>query len=287
MSPTTTLSQAFEAFRTGLSVAEAPAEGIMQRQRLKEHLTSTWQPTRDGVIGAYRRGTNLRPTRELDYLFVLGTRHQPYLTADPKKALDDIEARVGFAYPQAKTRKVTHGLAVTFHDMSVVLIPGFPKHGGGVFIPDMELHRWLPTDPDAHARVAADADKKSGGLATLVVRALKAWRRNRSVPVRSFHLETMVLRALASAPESLLTGCVTALDGVATAVKTRCAPPCPVGDDVDMYLALDPARRAAIATAAGDAADALRDAAAHDAERSHGAAVEAARAVFGAPFPTA
>ncbi len=133
----------------------------------------------------------------------------------------------------------------------------------------------------------ADADKKSGGLATLVVRALKAWRRNRSVPVRSFHLETMVLRALASAPESLLTGCVTALDGVATAVKTRCAPPCPVGDDVDMYLALDPARRAAIATAAVDAADALRDAAAHDAERSHGAAVEAARAVFGAPFPTA
>jgi hypothetical protein len=285
MSPITTLSQALETFRKGLEAAEAPPEGILQRQRIREHLASAWQPARESVIGSYRRGTNLRPTRELDYLFVLGPRHQPYLTADPAKALDDVAARVGVTYLQARTRKAPHGLAVTFHEMTVVLIPAFPKHGGGLFIPDTELHRWLPTDPDAHAKVTADADRRTGGLATAVVRALKCWRRAHQVPVRSFHLETMALRALAVQPDNLLAGCVTALDGVAAAAKIRCAPPCPIGDDVDMYLALDPARRAAIATAAGDAADALRDAAAHDVERSNAAACEAARVVFGAPFP--
>lgn len=285
MSPSTTLSKAFEAFRKGLEATEAPPEGILQRQRVREHLASAWQPAMESVIGSYRRGTNLRPTRELDYLFVLGTRHQPYLTADPAKALADVAARAEMTWMPARTRKAPHGLAVTFHEMTVVLIPAFPKHGGGLFIPDTELHRWLPTDPDAHAKVAAEANKKTHGLASAVVRALKCWRRARQVPVRSFHLETMALRALTAAPEHLLAGCVAALDGVAAAVKSRCAPPCPIGDDVDMYLALDPARRAAIATAAGDAADALRDAAAHDAERSNEAACAAARAVFGAPFP--
>ncbi|MFO0644944.1 MAG: hypothetical protein U0326_01820 [Polyangiales bacterium] len=285
MSPFKTLSQDFEAFRKGLEATEAPPEGILQRQRVREHLASAWQPAQESVIGSYRRGTNLRPTRELDYLFVLGARHQPYLTADPAKVLDDVAARVGVTWYQARTRKAPHGLAVTFHDMTVVLIPAFPKHGGGVFIPDTELRRWLPTDPDAHARVVAEANKRTHNLAAAVVRALKCWRRARQVPVRSFHLETMALRALTAAPDDLLAGCIAALDGVAAAVKVRCAPPCPVGDDVDMYLALDPARRAAIATAAGDAADALRDAAAHDAERSNEAACAAARAVFGAPFP--
>lgn len=286
MSQFTTLSQAFETFRKGLEAAEAQPEGFIQRQRVREHLVSAWQPAQDALIGSYRRGTNLRPTREVDYHFVLGARHQPYLTADPAKALDDVAARAGVTWAQARTRKVTHGLALSFHDMTVVLIPAFPKHGGGIFIPDTELRRWIPTDPDAHARVAAEAERKSQKHAAAVVRALKCWRRTHQVPVRSFHLETLVFRALTTAPDHLLAGCVTALDGVAAAVKTRCPPPCPVGDDVDMYLALDPARRAAIATAAADAADALRDAAAHDAERANEAACEAARVVFGAPFPT-
>ncbi len=281
-----TLSLAFETFRKALEAPEAPAEGILQRQRVREHLASAWQPARDEVIGSLRRGTNLRPTRELDCLFVLGPRHQPYLTADPAKALDDVAARAGVTWTHARTRKLAHGLGVTFGDVTVVLVPAFPRHGGGLFIPDTELRRWLPTDPEAHARFAAEAARKTAGLSAAVVRALKSWRRAHNVPLRPFHLEVLALRALASPPESLANGCVAALDAVAASVTSRCAPPGAVGDDVDLYLALDPARRAKIAQAAADAADALRDAAALDAERNDAAACESARAVFGAPFPT-
>jgi hypothetical protein len=279
-----TLSQALEAFRGALEAAEAPPDAILQRYRIREHIASAWKPARDAVIGATRRGTNLRPTREVDYLFVLGSLQQSYLTADPVKVLDDVGARLGVALPQARFRKLLHGLGVTFNDMTVVLVPAFPKHGGGLFIPDTELRRWTPTDPDAHAKFTAEADRNANGLALPVVRALKAWRRAHQVPAQSFHLEALALRALTSPPDSLLGGCVTALDGIAAGAKVRCPAVGPVGDDVDLYLTMDPPRRAKVAQAAADAADALRDAAAHDAQRDHAAACATARAVFGAPF---
>ncbi len=282
------LAQVFETFRRGLESAEAPPDGVLVRHRVREHLASSWKPVRELVVGSVARNTNLRPTRAVDELFVLGPVHQPYLTGDPAKVLADIEGRLGVVYPMAKTKKLTHGLGLTFGDVTAVLIPALPKHGGGVFIPDTELRRWLPTDPEGHARFTADHDRAARGFGLPAVRALKAWARAQKLPVRSFHLEVMALRALAaSPPEGFMAACVAALDGVAAQVTQRCAAPAPVGDDVDMYLALTPDRRAKIARAALDAADALRDAIAHDAAGNLEPAVVSARAVFAQPFPGA
>lgn len=279
------LATAFDTFRRNLDPVEAPADSILARYRIREHIASAWQPTREGVIGSYRRGTNPRPTRELDYLFVLDSRHQPYVQSDPSRCLDDVMARVMMAFPQVRARKLTRGVGMIYGDFTVTLVPALARHGGGVFIPDGEQRRWLPSDPDAHERFAREVDRKANGLAVPVVRALQLWQRAHGVPVRTFHLEVLALRALGVAPQSLLDGCVTALAGVSAGVKTRCPPPGTVGDEVDQYLAAKPDVRDKIAAAASDAIDALQDAVALDREKQHDAARRRVQPLFGSVFP--
>ena len=281
-----TLSVGFDSFRRGLEAPEAPADAILDRQRLRAHIASAWQPVKDVVVGSYKRGTSLRPTREVDYLFVLSSRNQSYLNGDPVKALDDIGSRLGVAYPQARPRRAAARArrVVSRHDggCSSRRLRGTAAGSSSPIRSSNVGSRRIPTPT---RRALAEHRRKQGEFGALVVRALKCWKRTRAVPVRGFHLESLALRAITAAPESLAHACFTAFDGIAASAKVRCPAVGPVGDDVDMYLALDPARRAKIAQAALDAADALRDAAAHYAERNPVAACAAARAVFGVSFP--
>ncbi len=281
----TTLTQAFEAFRRSLDPTEAPADGILARNRIREHVMSVWQPGREAVVGSYRRGTNLRPTRELDYLFVLPSQHHHYVQSDPARCLDDLAVRADVAFPRVRTRKVTHGLGLLYGDMTVVLVPATPRHGGGVFIPDTEQRRWLPSDPDAHERWVREVERKVHPLAVTVARAVRHWRRAHAVPVRGFHLEALALRALEGAPVDLAGATRVVFERIVATVKARCPAVGPVGDDLDAYLALRPADRERIALAAADAFDSLCDAVEYEARGEHHAARAAGRTVFGAAFP--
>jgi hypothetical protein len=278
------LTTAFETFRKLLDPTEAPADAILDRFKLREHITTTWRPLSAAVVGSYARGTNLRPTRELDYLFVLPPAHQHYVQSDPARFLDDLAARVDMAYPQVRARRVAHGLAMAFGAVTVVLVPATPRHGGGLFLPDTEQRRWLPSDPEAHAAFVRDRARASSQLAVPVARALRCWRRTHGVVVRGFHLEVLALRGIDGSTD-FATACADAFERVATGVTVRCPAPVAVGDDVDAYLALKPDVRTRVAAAAGEAAASLRAALALAAGGDDGAACTRTLQVFGAPFP--
>jgi len=279
------LTTAFETFRKHLDPTEAPADAILDRFKLRDHIASTWRPLRAAVAGSYARGTNLRPTRELDFLFVLGPAHQHYVQSDPARFLDDLAARVDMAYPQVRARRVTHGLGMFLGAVTVVLVPASPRHGGGVFLPDTEQRRWLPSDPDGHAAFVRDRARASNQLAAPVARALRCWRRTHAVPLRGFHLEVLALRGIDGATD-FAAACADAFERVAAGVTVRCPPPVPVGDDVDAYLAAKPDLRQRAAAAAAEAAASLRSALGLAAVGDHGAACARALQVFGVPFPS-
>lgn len=280
----TPLPTAFETFRQSLDPTEAPADAILDRFKLREHISATWRPTQTAVGGSFARGTNLRPTREIDFLFVLPAEHQRYVQADPSRLLDDLAVRVDVAFPQVRARRATHGLALAFGGVTVVLVPASPRHGGGVFVPDTEQRRWLPSDPEGHAAFVRSCQQSSRQLALPVARALRAWRRTQGVALRGFHLEVLALRGIDGATD-FPTACVEALGRVAAGVALPCPAPTAVGDPLDAYLASRPDVRARAATAAAEAAEALREALARDAAGDHGEALARARGVFGAPFP--
>lgn len=278
------LTTAFETFRRHLDPTEAPADAILDRFKLRDHIAATWRPQRAAPAGSYTRGTNLRPTRELDYLFVLGPAHQHYVQSDPARCLDDVAARVDMAFPAVKARRVTHGLAMLFGAVTVVLIPASPRHGGGVFIPDTEQRRWLPSDPDAHAAYVRDRARASQQLALPVARALRCWKRAHGVALRGFHLEVLGLRGVDGATDFGV-ACAEALARVAGGVTAPCPAPVPVGDDVGAYLAAKPDARRRVAAAAAEGAATLREALDRTAAGDHDGARALAHRVFGAPFP--
>jgi hypothetical protein len=280
------LLQTLDAFQKKLDPIEAPADTIIPRLKIRDHFVSVWQPVRDAVIGSYKRGTNLRPTREIDYMFVLGPKYQPYLTNDPARVLDDVNARIGMVFPRSRPRVSPRGLLVSFHDASVVLVPAFVRHGSGLFLPDTDMRRWIPSDPDAHALLLSEVQRKFCPQAHLVIRALKCWKRTHSVAINGYHLELLALRALSVTPTDFLSGILAALDGIATGVTVRCPPQGSAGDDADMYLALDPAKRNTIAQVAKRAAETLRESVACGDSASQQACL-LAQTVFGELFPVA
>ncbi len=278
------LTTAFDAFRKGLDPTEAPADAILDRFKLRDHVAATWRPSRAFVAGSYARGTNLRPTRELDYVFVLPPEHQRYVQGDPARCLDDLAVRADVAYPQVRARRVAHGLALAFGAVTVVLVPASPRHGGGLFLPDTEMRRWLPSDPEGHAAFVRERAAASHQLAVPVARALRCWRRAHQVPLRGFHLEVLGLRGLDGASD-FAAACADALARVAAGATSRCAAPGPIGDDVDAYLAARPDARAKAAALAAEAAGSLREALDRAAAGDHDGARALALRVFGAPFP--
>jgi hypothetical protein len=280
----TSLSAAFEAFRSNLDPTEAPAEALLDRFKIREHLANTWRPTRTLTVGSYARSTNLRPTRQIDYLFVLPPEHQRYVQSDPVRCLDDLAVRADLAYPQVRSRRATHGLAMPFGVVTVVLIPATPRHGGGVFLPDTETRRWLPSDPEGHAGFVRTCAQASRQLAVPVARALRCWQRAHQAPLRGFHLEVLGLRGIQDAPD-FAHACADALARVATNISARCPPPGPVGDDLDAYLTAKPDLRARAAALATQAADILREALERDHQGDPDGARALARTVFGDPFP--
>ena len=59
----------------------------------------------------------------------------------------------------------------------------------GYWIPDTDSGIWIPSDPDAHAKLLTQANDHCGGKLKPLIKMIKYWSRKNYDLFRSFHLE--------------------------------------------------------------------------------------------------
>lgn len=166
------------------------------------HLTIT---DHSRLIGAWAKGTEVRPPRSVDLLFALpkALRERDWASRSRESAALQILADVEHVLTASgrDTRVSADGLAIAvFVDGETVEIrPAFALAGGRYQVCHARGEGGFYTsDPGLEEASLRQCDTRSHGNARDLIRMMKCWQGYRNVPITSFALELLAIEFLVS-----------------------------------------------------------------------------------------
>lgn len=176
-------------------------------------------------------------------------------------------------------------VTITFTDFVVDVVPGFNRNGGGFLIPDSAKKRWIATDPKKHVELWSASNNQHDGELIPLIKMIKAWNKQHSALLRSFHLEAMTRQVLngvkiSSAPS----GVRFVFDKARAAVQGSVLDPAGYGGNVGDYLDT-PQKIADVVSRLETAYSRAVDAERLETQGKTSEAIEKWRLVFGDYFP--
>jgi hypothetical protein len=172
------------------------------------------------LIGSFTRGTMTGPLDEdsdADVMVVLDSEsHRQWIDQEngPRNCLNAIKRRIENdpRFSETEVRVNQNVVQVKYHDSTVEIAPAFryrdvphadhPRQRGfnlfndasdGYAIPDTHGRQsWQGTNPRKYKQMFEARDEAHNGRVSGLTRAMKKWTENNDVPVRSYHMETMV-----------------------------------------------------------------------------------------------
>jgi len=184
------------------------------RAKLKERLSIMEEVDSSGdediysfLTGSYKRGTIIRPPKDVDFFNVL--IEDDYRDFTPSEALNILYAALSDIFSDkekaGEIKPQTHSITVVYSDtFSIDVIPAF-EDGDTYRIPHVPLpgkgeEKWLISNPKIHEEVVHDANEKTGGKLIPIIKLIKDWKRTTckplNIPVTSFHLELLATQIL-------------------------------------------------------------------------------------------
>ena len=147
--------------------------------------------------GSYKRDTAIRPAliagvlQRPDVDVIVVTNHAK--DDSPKVVLDALAKALRDAgYANIKVNR--RSICVTMKGVDMDIVPVIVD-GDAYLIPDVELKKWLTTNPPAHTQWTIDVNKEAGGRFKPLVKLIKWWRRVHLAELRrpkGFILECLV-----------------------------------------------------------------------------------------------
>jgi len=155
-------------------------------------------------IGSWAKDTHVRPPRDVDLYFVLPyevyARFEGYAASVNKQSalLQEVKAKLAATYGATEIRGDGPVVLAGFWSYDLEIVPAFKlqedraywvcdtKNGGS----------YMTTKPLHEVDHIAYADTQTAGNARNLIRMLKAWQANCSVPIRSFYLELLAIEFL-------------------------------------------------------------------------------------------
>jgi len=192
-----TVTEAFQTFKSELELPERKQKlAASAQQDIRSRVANHLYVADSLLTGSYARYTKINPLNDIDVLFIRN-RERVGLSTDGSgifsgRALDEVSDAVNKAYPfTATVKKQSRSVNVQISglDFGFDLIPAWLRNPDGYWIPDTDLNSWLPTNPDAHARIMTQANDRCDGRLKPVIKMVKHWSRNNYDHIRSFHLE--------------------------------------------------------------------------------------------------
>jgi hypothetical protein len=153
------------------------------------------------LSGSYRRDTSIRPKREgavlqrpdVDIIVVINHT----LDDSPADAVDALYDAISDGYDDIRKQTRSVGVTTSTVDMDVVPIIEPDGEGNGLYIPDRELLKWLPTNPPGHTTWTTEINAKAGGRFKPLVKLMKWWRRQN--PTTGRHPKGFVIECIVEA----------------------------------------------------------------------------------------
>lgn len=156
------------------------------------------------LIGSWAKKTRIRPPRDVDIYFVLPPevyhRFQAYSLGVNKQSalLQEVKSKLLAKYGSSAIKGDGPVVFAGFVTYDIEIVPAFAlteertywvcdTKGGG---------RYMTTKPLHEVDAIDAADTRNNGNVRSLVRMLKAWQANCTVPIRSFYLELLAIEFL-------------------------------------------------------------------------------------------
>jgi hypothetical protein len=172
------------------------------RACLNSHYFGTTSETANSfLIGSWGKGTQVRPSRDIDILFLLpGNVWQRYQQRDGNKQsqlLQEVKDVLSASYSQTTLRGDGQVISIPFNSIPVELSPGFRCQDGSIIICDTNNGgRYKISTAEAEERELSESDRLWSGNTRPLAQMLKQWQREQNVPMKSFVIERMALHFL-------------------------------------------------------------------------------------------
>lgn len=210
-----TISQAFEKFRQRLELSDIEKDDAVRRQQeVRECIRESFDLSRDFLSGSYSRHTKTKPLKDVDVIFVLGSKEHWRRGKAPIDTLYAFEKHLKQKYSeQGRVEVGRRSVTVEFekdyypeeHDgkiLSIDSVPAFESGKNEYEIPDRVTGSWIKTNPEIHRERSTAKNKELNGRWVPLVKMAKGWSRANNNPIKpSFLIEVMAM-GLTEAPFS-------------------------------------------------------------------------------------
>jgi hypothetical protein len=182
-----------------LSAAERAA-GSAAVTAVSGTLTGRFDEAHVIAIGAWAKGTEIRPPRDIDLLLILPGR--PGVSAAGNASLEvlhDVKEALMPLRRDAHLRRDGRAVVVPFDEAVVEVSAGYGRGDGVYDLCDAGAGgRFRAIAPDAERAALDQSDRRTRGCTRALVRLLKAWQSHRGVPLSSFAIELVAVEFLAT-----------------------------------------------------------------------------------------
>ena len=150
------------------------------------------------VVGSWGKNTAVRPPRDVDIYFLLPPdvyyRFQNYAGNRQSALLQEVKSVLSRTYPNTDMRGDGQVVLVRFDSYAVEVVPAFVLDNGRYWICDTNGGgSYKETNPWAEVSHIETVDAANNRNLRPLIRMLKAWQSNCSVPIKSFQLELLAV----------------------------------------------------------------------------------------------
>lgn len=180
--------------------AQTKYDGVCKK--LHDHYYNTeYTGSTKLLIGSYGKGTNIRPARDVDVIFKLPSSEYKQSTRDynyQSYLLQKIKIILLDKYPSTDIRGDGPAVVVNFSNKHFVeVVPAVELNTGRFYMPITKAGGyWKLDDPRALYKFINDSDKKTNGNTKNLIRMIKKWQDNCSVPIKSLVIEVRAVNFL-------------------------------------------------------------------------------------------
>lgn len=157
------------------------------------------------AIGSWGKNTAIRPPRDVDLYFLLPTdvyqRFQGHVWNRQSALLQEVKGVLADTYPDTDMSGDGQVVVVRFETYSVEVVPAFQLANGRYWICNThDGGAYKETDPWTEVNHIETVDQATNRNLRPLIRMLKAWQYNCSVPIKSFQLELLAADFLSKSP---------------------------------------------------------------------------------------
>lgn len=181
--------------------AQTKYNGVCKKLHDHYYYYSTYNGSTKLLIGSYGKNTAIAPPTDIDLIFRMPgeqfVKYNEYTGNGQSKLLQDVRSILLERYPFTTVRGDRSVVFVDFNSYAVEIVPGFLLDNGNYYIPDSYGQgSWKQSSPEAEKGAIVSSNKKTNGNTVKLIKMLKAWKTNSSVPIKSIVLELLAIKFL-------------------------------------------------------------------------------------------